>query len=66
VEENRLRPEKSEVERLLSDNTKAKNLHSWEPENKVRDGFRSGLKKTLDWLAKRIKDNKIDPSQYVR
>jgi len=66
VEENRLRPEKSEVERLLSDNTKAKNLLSWEPENKGRDGFRSGLKKTLDWLAKRIQDNKIDPSQYVR
>jgi nucleoside-diphosphate-sugar epimerase len=66
VEESRLRPEKSEVERLLSDNTKAKKLLSWEPENQGREGFRSGLAKTLDWLGTRIQDSKIDPSQYVR
>ena len=66
VEESRLRPEKSEVERLLSDNTKAKKLLSWEPESQGREGFRSGLAKTLDWLGTRIQDSKIDPSQYVR
>jgi nucleoside-diphosphate-sugar epimerase len=66
VEENRLRPEKSEVERLLSDNTKARNLLSWEPESQGREGFRTGLSKTLDWLVTRMQDKKIDPSQYVR
>ena len=30
-DENRLRPERSEVNRLLADNTKAKEILKWEP-----------------------------------
>lgn len=45
VEAQRLRPPASEVERLLSDNSKAKRLLQWQPEV----GIREGLKAVLDW-----------------
>ena len=49
-EEQRLRPEKSEVERLWADNTKAKNLLNWSPEYGGQEGLRRGLKETIDWF----------------
>jgi len=47
----RLRPEKSEVERLWADNTKAKKLLEWEPEFCGGNGFRRGLAKTIEWVT---------------
>ena len=47
-ENERLRPEKSEVNRLLADNTLAKELLNWEPEI----SFREGLQRTIDWFSK--------------
>ena len=47
----RLRPEKSEVERLWADNTKAKKLLEWEPKYGGNDGFRKGLEKTIEWFT---------------
>jgi dTDP-glucose 4,6-dehydratase len=47
----RLRPEKSEVERLWADNTKAKKLLEWEPKYGGADGFRRGLAKTIEWVT---------------
>ena len=47
----RLRPEKSEVERLWADNTKAKKLLEWEPKYGGPDGFRRGLAKTIEWIT---------------
>jgi dTDP-glucose 4,6-dehydratase/UDP-glucose 4-epimerase len=47
----RLRPADSEVERLFSDNTKAKTLLGWEPEHLGLDGFRAGLSKTIEWFS---------------
>ena len=47
----RLRPEKSEVERLWADNTKAKKLLEWEPKYGRDDGFRRGLEKTIKWVT---------------
>ena len=47
----RLRPEKSEVERLWADNTKAKKLLEWEPEFCGGNGFRRGLAKTIEWIT---------------
>jgi len=49
-DEQRLRPEKSEVERLWADNTKAKNLLNWSPEYGGQEGLRRGLKETIDWF----------------
>ena len=48
---DRLRPPKSEVERLLSSNEKAQRLLGWTPEYGGVDGFRSGLKRTIEWFS---------------
>lgn len=47
----RLRPEKSEVERLWADNTKAKKLLGWEPLYGGREGLRRGLAETIKWFT---------------
>lgn len=49
-DEDRLRPEKSEVERLWADNSKALRLINWSPKYAGLTGFRSGLSKTIDWF----------------
>jgi hypothetical protein len=46
----RLRPEKSEVERLWADNQKAKELLGWTPQFAGKNGFKRGLQKTVDWF----------------
>lgn len=51
TDEIRLRPEKSEVNRLWADNSKAKNLINWEPLYGKRDGFQKGLKETIAWFT---------------
>lgn len=48
----RLRPEKSEVERLWADNSKAKRLLNWEPKYGGEAGFKRGLKETIDWFTR--------------
>lgn len=49
-EESRLRPEKSEVERLWADNAKAERLLRWKPEYGGREGLRRGLLATAEWF----------------
>jgi len=46
TESQRVRPPASEVERLLSDNSLAKELLDWEPETSLEDG----LKQTIAWI----------------
>jgi len=50
TDEIRLRPEKSEVERLWASNEKAHHLLDWKPQYAGADGFRRGLKETADWF----------------
>jgi len=50
TDENRLRPENSEVERLWADNTKAKDLFNWSPVYGGREGFKRGLAETAEWM----------------
>jgi NAD dependent epimerase/dehydratase len=50
-EPTRFRPEGSEVERLCADNTKARRLVGWAPEYGGPEGFRRGLRETIDWFA---------------
>lgn len=52
TEQERLRPAKSEVERLWADNTKAKTLLGWEPRYAGREGFKRGLAETVKWFTK--------------
>lgn len=47
----RVRPEKSEVERLWADNSKAKTLLGWEPKYGGKEGFKQGLKETIEWFT---------------
>jgi NAD dependent epimerase/dehydratase len=49
-EDLRLRPAKSEVERLWADNSKAQQLLGWAPEYGDRVGFKRGLLATIQWF----------------
>ncbi|MBK5941195.1 NAD-dependent 4,6-dehydratase LegB [Halochromatium roseum] len=51
TDEQRLRPDKSEVERLWADNSKARELLGWAPQYGGLEGFRRGLSETLDWFT---------------
>jgi len=50
TEDQRLRPDNSEVERLWADNTKAGVLAGWKPSYAGIDGFKNGLVKTIEWF----------------
>lgn len=58
TDEIRLRPEKSEVERLWADNKKAFELFGWSPAYGGKDGFHRGLMETAKWFT--------DPSNLAR
>lgn len=58
AEAGRVRPERSEVLELLSDNSLARKLASWEPEVT----FDEGLRRTIEWFAERS----ADPDRYQR
>jgi dTDP-glucose 4,6-dehydratase len=49
-EERRVRPEKSEVERLMCNNSKAMELLGWEP----RISLKEGLRRTIDWFEAHV------------
>ncbi|WP_347723815.1 NAD-dependent 4,6-dehydratase LegB [Lysinibacillus capsici] len=51
TDEQRLRPEKSEVERLWADNQKARELLNWTPQYGGKKGFRQGLEETIEWFT---------------
>ncbi|ANB57676.1 3-beta hydroxysteroid dehydrogenase/isomerase family protein [Anoxybacillus sp. B7M1] len=51
TDDARIRPEKSEVERLWADNSKAKTLLGWEPKYGGKEGFKRGLKETIEWFT---------------
>lgn len=48
MEDDRIRPQKSEVERLLGDNTKIKALTGWAP----GVALGQGLRETVEWFSK--------------
>src|ERR1039457_2918360 len=51
LEPIRLRPEKSEVNRLWADNSKAKDFLGWEPQFGGLNGFKKGLSQTVNWFT---------------
>lgn len=55
TDELRLRPERSEVERLWADNTRAKNLLGWQPAYGGLEGLKKGLFETIEWF--RVPEN---------
>lgn len=50
VDKKRIRPNNSEVVRLLCDNHKAKKLLNWSPKYKGISGLREGLLETIEWI----------------
>jgi dTDP-glucose 4,6-dehydratase len=50
VDLERLRPDRSEVQRLVADCTKAQDVLGWEPKVKLDDG----LKYTIEWIRENI------------
>ena len=58
-EEQRARPDNSEVERLLADNTLARTILGWEPGTTLEEG----LKQTIAWL--RLHLNRYQPDVYT-
>lgn len=57
-ENERLRPNGSEVERLWAENAKARELTGWTPEYAEREGFGRGLDETIAWFS--------DPANLAR
>lgn len=51
TDDERLRPEKSEVERLWADNSKAKDMLGWRPQYAGYAGFKEGLIETIEWFS---------------
>ncbi len=62
TEQERIRPVKSEVERLWADNSKAKLLLGWEPVYGGLEGFKRGITETVAWFTnpKNLKRYKAD------
>lgn len=61
----RMRPEKSEVERLLADASKAKRLVGWSPAFGGRDGLRRGLAATAEWFSQPANLARYRVGQYT-
>jgi dTDP-glucose 4,6-dehydratase len=59
TDEQRLRPSKSEVERLWADNRKAKELIGWTPRTSLDDG----LRQTIEWITRNI--GRYRPNEYT-
>lgn len=51
TDEARMRPGKSEVERLWADNEKARLLFDWQPAYADLAGFKRGLTETIQWFT---------------
>ena len=51
-DEQRLRPESSEVERLFASYAKAEEKMNWTPQYGGLEGFKRGLEKTIEWFSK--------------
>lgn len=55
-DEERIRPDKSEVNRLWADNRKIKELTGWQPQYTLEEG----LKETIHWLKGNLDTLKVD------
>ncbi len=63
-DEQRVRPESSEVERLHASIQKAKEVLGWQPQLKGLEGFKVGLKQTIDWFSNPINLARYKADRY--
>lgn len=59
IDSSRLRPERSEVQRLLSDNTLARQRLGWQPSVSLRQG----LQATITWISEHLDQYRSDKYQ---
>ena len=52
-DDKRIRPSKSEVERLCCDASRLKKLTGWAPDRGGKAGLDQGLMKTIEWFAQK-------------
>ncbi len=64
LDEERVRPEKSEVERLFASYEKAKTIMGWEPLYGGEEGFKKGLAKTIEWFLNKENLAKYKTDRY--
>ncbi len=64
LENERMRPEKSEVERLLSDNALAKKCLNWAPEFQGIVGLEKGIENTVAWFSEDANQKFYKPEVY--
>ncbi|MBR2649333.1 MAG: NAD-dependent 4,6-dehydratase LegB [Sediminibacterium sp.] len=64
LDEERVRPEKSEVERLFASYEKAKATMGWEPLFGGEEGFKKGLVKTIEWFLDKENLAKYKTDRY--
>ena len=65
TDEQRLRPEASEVNRLFGDNSRLRELTGWQPTFGGLDGFRQGLQKTAEWFSDPANLARYRPGSYA-
>ena len=64
-EDKRVRPDSSEVERLLADAGKAERLLGWKPNRSGREGLVSGLQETIAWFRAQSESAPGRATDYV-
>lgn len=65
VDQRRLRPETSEVERLWASTEKAQRMMHWQPSYAGAAGFRRGLERTIEWFRDPINLTNYKTDQYA-
>jgi len=63
-DKKRIRPKKSEVQRLCASNKKAQKLLNWKPGIKSRKDFEKKILLTIEWFKKNQEIFKIDSKKY--
>jgi NAD dependent epimerase/dehydratase len=65
TDEQRLRPEGSEVNRLFGDNSRLRQLTGWQPAYSGLEGFRRGLARTAEWFSNPANLASYRPGSYA-
>jgi len=60
TEQQRLRPQKSEVMRLISDNSRAREVLGWAPQTSLDEG----LKRTIHWISENLAQYRVGKYEF--
>ena len=63
-DKKRIRPKKSEIEKLKANNKKAKKVLGWRPKMSNRSGLIKGISRTIDWFSKKENLENYKPEIY--